>query len=191
MSTATYPTISDNLAVQQHYEESRAAGSSHRLAEMLALRQGPALSTDTRFAAGFSADPYEGMTEPMKQLCAAKARAVGVSPEGKHYNPFLARFLGDPQALISGRGDLRRVAEKRGIGLISGPVKVKPAERPPEKIQPYRVADDIVNREVDRAIEQAGEQPTPKERTAMAEQARTRLSGSNDTSPVPPIRFKE
>lgn len=186
-----YQVISDDPTVQSQYEDMREQGTSHRLAEMLALRQGPALSTDTRFSAGMSADPYDGVPGPLKKAYAAKARAAGVNPEGKHYNGFLARFPGDPRALIADRGDLRRVAEERGIGLVSGPVKVKAAETQPEETTPYQVADDIVKREVEKVIAQSGERPTPSEHAELTQQVRSRLSGDQDASEPPPIRYKE
>lgn len=48
----SWPVVSNDERVQSLYEEIRAGGESHRFAEMIALRRGPALDTDTRFLAG-------------------------------------------------------------------------------------------------------------------------------------------
>ena len=153
MSTVNWPKISDDARVQQVYEESREAGSSHKLAEMLALRQGPSLSTDTRFLARFG-------------------------PEPKHYISQLAKFRGDPDAWIGSRADIRRKCEERGLGC-EGAVNVKERELPPAP-PPIPVASDIVAREVRKTIAEVGEKPTPKERAELTEQTTRRLTGNVD-----------
>lgn len=147
----TYPVISENYAVQRHYEECRKAGSSHRLSEMLALRQGPSLQTDTRWLTGhcngsqFADDPR---TQQMGEYYRSVARARGVSTEGAIYKSQLARFPGDPEAWVRSKADCVKVAAKRGMTLEGG-IKYKPPasvnDVPDE--QPYRVADDIVDKQ--------------------------------------------
>ena len=171
-----YPIISNDLEIQNVYEDIRAQGTSHKLAEMLAMKRGPSLSTDTRFRADLSDDPFDGVPEQFKLAYAAKATKAGINPTGKHYNGLLARFPGDPEALVSDRSDIRRVAEKRGLGVECGPVKTKMREAPPDE-EPYRVAPDIVEREVNRQIKEAGEKPTPTEHAELTAKTTDRLSG--------------
>lgn len=92
-------------------------GSSPRLADMLASRQAPALMTDAVFMQGH--------------------------PEARKYMPSLARFPGDPEAFVSGRGDIDRVLRERGWGA-EGAVNRKPRESVPKreaalpKVKPFR-----------------------------------------------------
>ena len=143
-----YPTISEDPAVQRRYVACRQAGSSHRLSEMLALRRGPALNTDTRWLAGhvngsqFAGSPRE---EAIGGYYQQVARAHGLSTAGKVYKTQLARFPGDPQAWVSSRADCIKVAAERGMTL-EGSVNYKPpADDTPDSETPYRVADDLVD----------------------------------------------
>jgi hypothetical protein len=144
-----FPLVSEDRGVQCAYEEMRRSGESHAIAEILALRQTPASRTDREFLLGdvncnqFAADPESG------KLYRSVAEQSGVSVAGKKYISQLARFPGDPQAWVSGRGDVERVCRKNGWGC-SGMVNVKPGPTPYRPNEP--VGEDIVMEEVDSVI---------------------------------------
>jgi len=124
-----YPTISDNIAVQAAYLESRRLGESHSIAEMLALRQLPGVSTDRELFAGRGtlADQFKGEEHVLEQL-SRKAAANGRKPQYTDlYEPSLAAYPGDPEAFIpasGGRSHIAEVCRRRGWAC-DGTVKVK------------------------------------------------------------------
>ncbi len=123
------------------YVDMRLAGESRKMAAMLALRQGPALRTDSEFRRGhtngsqFSACPWVGTHHRRA------AERAGLDPTGRIYLSGLARYPGDPAAWVSGRGDIRRLVEDRGWGC-SGAVNVPRREVEPMKDIP--VSAEIV-----------------------------------------------
>ena len=89
----------------EHYLRARSKGTGHNLAIIIASRAAPAMDRqDERW--GTKRDP--------------EAQARGINAVGK-YQAGLARFPGDPQAVVSSRGDARRVAEKNGWTISKGP----------------------------------------------------------------------
>ncbi|HUU84203.1 MAG TPA: hypothetical protein VM243_11935 [Phycisphaerae bacterium] len=107
-NTVDLQIISDNPAVQARYEQMRAAGESHNIAEMLATRQAPRSVTDREFLSGeCSGNQFVG-DEKTGNRYRAIAEAAGVSVTGKVYKGSLARFPGDPKAWVNGRGDVKR-----------------------------------------------------------------------------------
>jgi hypothetical protein len=112
--------INGRPVTQEEFALSQQAG---RLAEMLEAGQPPMSLTDREFleghANGSQFDGQEFVGDYYKGI-AAKA---GVDVKGKVYLSGLAAFPGDPEAWVSGRGDLARVAEKRGWG-VQGAVDV-------------------------------------------------------------------
>lgn len=142
-----WPTISDVPAIQTHYERCREEGTSHMLAEMFAFQSPPAADSDREFMFGHvNGNQFEKETQN-GDAYARIAKKHGVSTTGKVYMRGLARFPGDPQAWISGKGDVIRIAEKEGFNvtdsegktLVKSEVKTEP---PP----PPRLADDITTR---------------------------------------------
>lgn len=86
------------------YERSRAKGTSHNLAMIFASGQAPrADRKDERWRA-----------------CDESASFRRKVPRGK-YQHGLARYPGDPEAFVSSRGEARRVADKRGMKILSAP----------------------------------------------------------------------
>ncbi len=128
--------IEDMPAAERDAFEQRA---KNRLEEMLAARRAPAIHTDATFFANVNAAPAlhdrPGVAEEYRRV----ALAGGVNPVGKTYMPAIAAFPGDPEAWVSGRGDIQRVCEARGWAC-DGAVKVdaRPAEgaAPPPAIAP-------------------------------------------------------
>lgn len=86
-----------------------------KLCVMFAAQQAPAVQTDSTFLAGMeSQQAVELNNKP--QIGAKLSRdlkAIGGSPKGKVYLSGLAAYPGDPEAWISGRGDIKRVADQR------------------------------------------------------------------------------
>lgn len=131
------------------------------------------LNTDTTFMA--NRDDGLQCDKATRKRAYAKARAAGVNPTGKTYCPGLAR-LGvrhDPQAWINGKADVKRVCKSRGSSC-TGSVNVKASATDVEP-EPYRVADDLVERQVNETIEQNDLRPTPKQRTELTEAAHEKL----------------
>lgn len=76
------------------------------------------------------------------------AREAGVVTRGKQYMGGLARFPGDPQAWVSTRGEIRKIAEKRNLN-VDGIVKHKAEQAPPPK---KGLSESIVKRYVDQEL---------------------------------------
>lgn len=133
------------------------------------------LQTDTTFLRG-SEDGY-GTDQRGRKTAHAKARAAGVNISGMRYCPGLATEMHDPKAWVGSRSDVKRIAEARGLG-IEGTVTVRAPEV--EHIEkPYEVANNLVEREVDRIVrEEAQGDVSVKERCDLKEQTKVRLKGS-------------
>ena len=82
----------------------------------------------------------------MGDVYSRNAKAAGVSTKGKKYMSSLARFPGDPEAWVSGKGDAERILDERGWGsegLINRPVR---NEAPPKEHVP--VASEVLQEAV-------------------------------------------
>lgn len=135
----------------------------------------PGANTDREFLYGtengrqFQDKPHYG------DFYAKECLKRGGQVKGRKYISQLARFKGDPEAWVGGRGDVQRVLEKRGWGS-EGSVKVQartPAEPPPP---PKDIADKIVDRET--AKELLGQTVTGKEYKAVRARVKERLTPS-------------
>lgn len=164
------------------------ADEACKLCDMFASRQAPACNTDnTLFNGGY--DPRTrkrvstacgGQFEDCPHVgdfYRKQALKHGLkSTAGKIYMSKMARFPGDPEAWISGSGDIKRLAEKRGRRVdgygISTPLR---DTAPPEPS--IDIADDIVDRAVARQIAVNPEiAPTPKEKKELREKTKDRLT---------------
>lgn len=143
--------------------------------KMLVSGRGPYLATDVEFLKGtengrqFQKKPDQG------EFYRREAEKRGQNVKGKKYISQLARFPGDPEAFVSGRGDVQKVLEQRGWGS-DGSVKVKARTSDQEPAKPIAVADDIVDRETAKEI--GANKVTPKQRRDVREKVRNRLKGS-------------
>ena len=97
---------------------------------------------DGRTVAGVGENTYIG--NRFKKL----AKDAGVVTRGKQYMPGLARFPGDPEAWVSDRGDIKRIAEKNNYN-VDGIVKRKAT---PEAPLPKGLCETIVKRYVDQQM---------------------------------------
>jgi len=98
--------------------------------------------------------------------------------QGGTYIPGLARFPGDKRAVVSSRSEIRRIleedqAEARGIVDFTPP---QFADREPSR--KYQVADDIVDRHLERLEHEVGPM-SDDERAEAREKIRQQLSGDD------------
>ena len=128
-----------------------------RMQEILESRRAPALNTDTRYFAGLgTADPFEGMSAPVKQLAIEKAAKAGVNVLNKRYCGSLALEPCDPKAWVENRGDMLRLAQERNLsceGIVTNKVDINAEPR-----STYEPAADIVE---ERTIEILDAQGAP------------------------------
>lgn len=119
--------------------------------EMVENGNPPMSNTDREFLEGncngsqFQNQPDIG--DNYRRECESK----GGSTLGRKYLSQLARFPGDPEAWVSGRGDVQKVLEERGWGS-DGSVKVKARGRIEEAPKPIPIAEHIVDRETAKEI---------------------------------------
>ncbi len=173
-TVAPWPTVSKDAEVQDFYEMCREKGESHNMAKICALRQGPGLRTDTTFLAN-RGDPFAGDDAKAKR-CVAAAKAGGVNPTGKTYLGGLAKHEGDPEAWVDGKGDVERVCAKRGWSCEGSVTVAPPVNETPDLFEePYRVADDLVEQEVEKRL--GGEAVGKRERADLVETVADQLSG--------------
>jgi hypothetical protein len=137
----------------------RLDGSSHQLAEMLALQTPPMSNTDREFLEGHANGSQFQDTPWVGDLYQGVAREAGVDTKGKVYLSGLARYQGDPEAWVTGRGDVQRVLEKRGWGA-EGSVNVKPTQAK-QLSKATHLADDLVDGEVSRVLQTVPESERP------------------------------
>lgn len=115
------------------YAQMRNRGESGKLADMVAMQQGPGLNTDSVFFSGCQPlyDQFESQKHLDRHL--ANAKKHGFTPsKNAVYMPGLARFQGDPEAFVDhtqGRGYIKKLCERRGWAC-DGAVTV--AKREPE-----------------------------------------------------------
>lgn len=163
---------------QAFYEARLAEGMSPKLAEMLACQAPPMSNTDREFLEGLPAASH--MTTWHREV----ARSMGINPDSHVYLSGLADGRGphDPEAWVSGRGDIERVCNKRGYGC-SGIVDIKGRDHQVEAApSEYKVADSIVEGYVADIVASNPEvAPTARERRDLKEKVGQTLAGA----PVP------
>lgn len=145
-----------------------------RFDQMVISCRAPQSVTDREFMEGtengrqFQRNPQQG------DFYRKVAEAEGQSVKGKKYISQLARYPGDPEAWVSGRGDVQARCEERGSGC-AGMVNVK-ARDADEAAKPVDVADDILEREVAREAE--GQPLRKRELMDLKEKVKGRLKPS-------------
>jgi hypothetical protein len=145
------PIVSTDPAIQSRYESARLDGQSHNFAEIVAFRKFPGIVTDSIFNEGrFSGQDQFAKCPAQGAWLRAEAEKHGVNTTGKYYLSGLADFPGDPTAWVSDRGDVLRVAEAKNLRIMDGYVKHEPHEVEP--MPDVEIADDLVEREVDRTM---------------------------------------
>lgn len=119
-----FPRVSEQVPIQAFYVALRLDQLSHKCAEMLALQKPPMSNTDREFLEGHCNGNQFEKTPHLGDAYLAEARRAGVDVTGKVYLSGLAAYPGDPEAWVSGRGDVQRVVEQRGWAC-EGSVNIK------------------------------------------------------------------
>lgn len=130
------------------------AQCERNLREVIRSRQFPSLRTDDTFFRGRR--NYRGITPKHRQVLVNNARKNGISTEGKAYLPGL-NSVGmapgaDPEAWVQGRGDIRRVCERRGTGCEGEGINIKMREEPADEKPSTGLADDLAEELTTKAI---------------------------------------
>lgn len=139
---------------QAIYTEAINNGCSQKLAEVLASRRMPYFATDDTFIERrrhFSEMYGEDYARRVKKALAKRGVKMTAHDD---YEPSLARFVGDPEAVISrtqGRGHVKRVCEKRGWSCDGGGVSVasRELERDPMETAP-KLSEDLIRDNIQR-----------------------------------------
>ena len=122
--------------VQAHYRAMIADGQTERWAVMCALQQPPGVhGTDGSFMEGRNGGEWlNQMPKHQADFMTREAKAAGIDISGKYYCSGLADKRGwtDPEAWVSGRDDVLRVAKKRKLS-VKGQVNYEPPEQAPAK----------------------------------------------------------
>lgn len=132
------------------YAKAIAAGSSPRFAEMVALASPPALKgTDRSFMQGrMNNQQLDDMPARSAKWLVKEAKEAGIDISGKYYCGGIADKRGwrDPEAWVSSRDDILRVARNRRM-LVSGSVEYDPGPSDPQR---KLISDKILKDEVAR-----------------------------------------
>lgn len=143
----------------------------------------PNLDTTNEFVAGWG-DGFGDRPNFQREQAQQAARAAGVNPTGKTYCPGLAApgKPNDPAAWVphdDAKGYVKRRCQELNYACEGG---VDVQQREPETdphAGPYRVADDLVDREVDRIVEVEHEgKIEPVKRAKLTEATQERLAGN-------------
>jgi len=164
-------TTSPPLTKFALYAISRKNGNSHPFAAMVACQRAARVVTDDVFWAGrphFAQLYGENYYQDVKTALASQGVSLGAHDE---YCPELARYKGDPEAVISrarGRSYIKSLCEKRGWAC-EGMVSVngrQPDRDPMENSVP--LAEDLIAENTQRMI-QKNPELTRKSRRELRE----------------------
>lgn len=137
------------------YIRLRREGTAHAMAEMFASQRAPGLETTDSFWQGrphFSRVYGEDYANIVRSKLAARGVRLGPNDE---YMPELARFRGDPEAVVSfdgARDYIRNLCERRGQAC-EGAVNVKhrePDHDPHDSAIP--MAEDLVRKNAQQMV---------------------------------------
>jgi len=131
-------------------EELQASIPAGRLEEMLEARQPPGSNTDREFMMASENGRQFQDTPSIGDAYRRIAEPHGQNVTGKKYLSSLARFPGDPEAWVSGKGDLERIVDERGWGCegaVNRPVR-NLQETPEVGVDP-----DLLDQEVAGIVE--------------------------------------
>lgn len=184
------PLISTHPATQLAYENMRFSGESHKMAEMLALRQGPALETDSAFLEGHCNGNQFLDRQHMGDFYKKKAEAHGQNTQGKVYLSSIAAFPGDPQAWVSSRAEVKKLISDRNWSC-DGMVRHKGIKDNDQGQRKVDLAPDILEKKVANDLIKNPElAPTPKEKAEYREKVREQLSPQKVIADDRPLREK-
>lgn len=122
--------------VQHHYLKMIADGQTEKWAVMCALQQAPGVTgCDRTFMQGRNNGEWLGeLPERQANYMVKEAQEAGINTTGKYYMSGIADKRGwqDPEAWVSGRDDVIRVAKKRKLE-VKGTINYTPPEQEPPK----------------------------------------------------------
>lgn len=145
--------------------------SRRKFDDMVLSGQAPRANSDREFLMGkCNGNQFEGM-ERLGDHYRRVAEAHGQDVHGKVYLSGLARFPGDPEAWVSGKGDVENVLDRRGWGAEGAVSRPVTNVAPPANVA---VAPDIVEDKVDEILSGV-EDPGRVDREDLAEQVTDRL----------------
>ena len=144
--------LGDQEVSEAEYQARTQARDRARLDEMLRASAPPQVRSDATFLRGHCNGSQFATQHVIGDRYKAVAEEAGQNVTGKVYMSQLANYPGDPEAWVSGRGDVKRVLEKRGWGS-EGAVSTKVRESLNPPAPGPAVADDIVAAEVSTILE--------------------------------------
>ncbi len=147
-----------------------------KLCEMFASCTPPQCHTDnTLMNGGVENGRQFAKAEWAGDFYAKQAKKHGLkSTKGRIYMSRLAKFPGDPDAWIADKGDIQKLAEKRGMGINGYGLSI-PMRNDVEPEPGIDIADDIVDREVTDILAANPEvAPTKKEKLDLREKVRNK-----------------
>lgn len=134
----------------KQYRKLLKKGQSPRMALLLAARKFPGVhGTDSTFMKAENERVKLQYIEKDMEAILKIAKKAGISTAGKTYQGSLGRYT-DPEAWVSGTGDVRLAAAKKGLS-IQGMVKV---ENAPREMKAKPLSDKLVNEAVREYCEQ-------------------------------------
>lgn len=156
--------------VQAHYKAMIADGQTESWATMCALQQAPGASgTDREVMHGRNNHEWlNDMPARQAEYITREAKQAGINISGRYYMSGLADSRGwrDPNAWVSGKDDVVRVARKRNLNL-QGQINHKAEQLPPPKSKGLsdRIVNELAKKQVGmskaEAIERVREKHTP------------------------------
>lgn len=149
-----------------------------KLCDMLLAGQPPGCVTDNTWMAGVGMGSQFQENPRLGNAYAEKARQEGVSTTGKVYLSGIAAYAGDPQAWVSGRDDIKRIAQERGW-TVKGDVNYTPPAPIAAPAPGVDVAPDLIDRGVGEVLQKhPGYVEKPQQLQDLREQVRNRLKPS-------------
>lgn len=130
----------DAAGVRDIYDAMVKEGQSPNMAAMLAMQKPPgSRNTDSDFSRK-ETKRMKSMDESQLDAVVKIAKRAGINTHGKTYNGQLGKY-NDPGAWVSGTGDVRQTAIRKGMS-IKGAVNVDAYAGPKKKV---RMAPDILD----------------------------------------------
>lgn len=169
--------INDAEVTEEAYKIRTQARDEIKLLRMLESGQPPHGVSDCTFMKDTANGRQFVGQEHIGDYYREVATAAGASTTGKKYLSGLARFPGDPEAWVDGRGDVERVLNQRGWGC-EGTINLKPRESLQPPVSGPEVADDLLD---EYTAEITSMQPNPHlvDTADLREQVKDRLKPSH------------
>jgi hypothetical protein len=165
--------INDRVVTEEYFHSVTQGQDEAKLKDMLKSGVPPQGVSDCTFMRDTANGRQFQGQEHIGNQYRAVAEEHGQNVTGKKYISGLARFPGDPEAWVEGRGDVQKLVESRGWGC-EGTVNVKKREllNPPEPGP--EVAPDLLEKYTN-VIADAQPMPHLVDREDLKEQVKERI----------------